>query len=182
MNADRTSATPNRLFTLFNVVWFQVIWILAVAYQMKFIYLVAALVVLHFFVTSTPKRDLFIMLVGVVIGCLIDNLLTANKVFVFSDQPSIGLIPVWLVILWAAFAISTYHSLSIWIKSRAVQILIGAVAGPISYLAGRHFDAVTFSFSTLVTFIILAIVWAILLPILIELSNYFRHAKSNKHA
>ncbi|MCW8108601.1 DUF2878 domain-containing protein [Alteromonas ponticola] len=171
--------TPqSRHFLLFNVAWFQVVWFLAVVYQMRFIYWILALFFLHFLITKTKKTDTVVMVLGVLVGCVIDNILAVTNVFVFSQQYSVGLIPLWLVVLWAAFALSIYHSLSIWLKSRVIQMGVGAIAGPVSYFAGHHFDAVQFSYSPLTTFVILGIIWAFLLPVLIELVNFLNQILS----
>ncbi len=179
MNTKPTSKHKSQYFLVFNAIWFQLFWILAVVYQFQYIVLIGALLVLHFCITKSKLVDSLVFLVGSLIGYLIDSLLTLSGLFIFEEQFTLGRLPVWLVLLWGAFFLSTFYGLSAWIKSGILQAGMGAIAGPMSYIAGHHFDAVSFSQSTFVTFLILAPVWAILLPSLIALANSLRRVSSN---
>ncbi|MCW8092138.1 DUF2878 domain-containing protein [Alteromonas sp. ASW11-130] len=174
MKTEPAINRQSRYFLVFNMIWFQIIWILAVVYQMDYMYLVLGLIILHFCITSAKGIDGAVMMAGVLLGSIIDGSLTLSEVFVFESEHTLGVLPIWLVVLWGAFALSTYYSLSVLIKRRSIQVALGAIAGPMSYVAGLHFDAVSFSYSITTTSIILAVIWAFLLPTLIEVSHYYR--------
>jgi hypothetical protein len=67
-------------------------------------------------------------------------------------------IPLWLISLWLGFVLTLQHSLQ-WVRvHRYVCMLVFAIFGPVSYIAGREFGMIQFSDD--VAFY-LALVWAV---------------------
>jgi hypothetical protein len=96
----------------------------------------------------------------------IDISLTQFGLFSFpSDAQSPGIadilvfsIPVWLIAVWLGFVLTLQHSLQ-WIRAnRYVCILVFAIFGPVSYIAGRKFGMIQFSDDVS---LYLVLVWAL---------------------
>lgn len=141
---------------------FQVLWLVAVIGGNQFVPLCLLLLGVHFFLSPSSIRDLSLWPLAL-LGLSIDSALTLAKVFEFS------VLPVWLAMIWIAFVMTLSHSLA-WLKKLPFVLLppIGAVAGTASYMAGWRLEAVEFPRGPLVSAMVLAGVWAVLLPVLVK--------------
>ncbi len=153
----------HKWFKLINFLLFQIIWAISVFGKNDWIPVTLLLLALHFMLSPSQKKDLFTVLFVGAIGVLVDSALTGFKVFVF---PHDFLIPAWLVVLWAAFALTLNHSFDWLTRSRSIlQAVLGGVGGAFSYWMGYQFGAVDFSFSEVITCFILLLTWSILFPL-----------------
>lgn len=162
-------------FILYNALSFQCVWWTGVLFGNRALLLSIPLLVLHFILlprvetAAAIPRDLSTMLKIGLLGMAVDSLLTLSGVFEFSAFPT------WLACLWLHFAVSLHHSLKL-IRAFAMvlQAILGAIFGSLSYLAGVAFDAVSLPYGEGVSAMILAIIWALLLPLFITLSRSHR--------
>lgn len=162
---------PNTvILKVINFIWFQTIWWLVILMQSASIPYVLALFLLWFVVTPTRKIDAKLMLVVMLVGGTIDSLLMYCNVFIFKEDAYVftvlsnWLVPLWLVLLWGAFAATLAHSLDTLRSKPLLAALVGGIFAPLSYLAGANFDAVDLGYSIMTTYIILSMVWAFTLP------------------
>jgi len=96
-----------------------------------------------------------------------DAILSAVGVFEFSGSV---LVPLWLCCLWLAFAAVLGRSLA-WLGVRPlVAAIAGAIAFPLNYWAGLRLGAVEFGYSLPATMAILAVTWAVVLPLMFLLT------------
>lgn len=109
------------------------------------------------------------MLAVVGIGILIDSFFTAIGFFRF-DQSNLYL-PLWMCMLWVAFATTLPLSLRMAGKSIYLSAATGAIGFPFSYYLGAKFGAVSFSLPFPMVATILTITWAIVLPLMFHLVN-----------
>ena len=79
------------------------------------------------------------------LGVSIDSLLTVLGVFQFG--PTLFFIPLWLVLLWAAFTTTLFLSLEIVGRSKWIAAICGALAFPFNYAVGERLGAVSFGSS-----------------------------------
>ena len=101
----------------------------------------------------------------VLLGLLVDGLLTITGVFIFT-APGFSLpIPLWLLALWAGFSLTLPYSLNYLQGHPVICALLGGIFGPLSYWAGARFDAVSFGQDLYFTLGLLAIVWACVFPL-----------------
>ena len=159
-----------------NFVWFQSIWWLVILFQNQAVPAVIGLLVMWIWFSGRRQDDLKLMVSMFIIGTFIDTTLTVSGVFIFTEeQTNIPLlpIPIWLSLLWAGFAGTVYHSLTMFEGRPLLAALGGAIFAPLSYIAGANFDAVELGFSIPVTFVIIAIVWSIAFPFCFYLSTVF---------
>ena len=109
----------------------------------------------------------FLMLFGLGVG--IDSLLTVLGVFQFG--PTISFIPLWLVLLWAAFTTTLFLSLEIVGRNKWIAAICGALAFPFNYAVGERLGAVSFGMTDNLTLAALSMIWAIVLPAMFWLAE-----------
>ncbi|GLS91927.1 membrane protein [Psychromonas marina] len=165
-------ALNKKLFSWINFIWFQVIWFVAVFYTEQTMTLLLISLCLHFLLTPTREADLLTMLGITLLGSLGDFLLTFLGIYIF---PETLFIPVWLILLWAHFALALNHGMS-WLSNLPGygRILFGAIFGTLSYYAGAQFGAVTLHQNLTLSLFSMAVIWATLLPVYIEIALFNR--------
>ncbi len=90
----------------------------------------------HWLRHARPGETRFILMFTL-LGLLIDGSLHLLGGFDFNDQPLVmGLLPLWLWMLWPLFATLVYHSLAWLWRYPLLAALCGAIGGPLSYYGG----------------------------------------------
>ena len=161
---------------LINLVIYQACWlscILGGAHGMPWlgVIVVALAVTFHLFGAMKPVSELLLILSAVAVGAVWDSLLVG---FGWLIYPSGILIeytaPYWIVALWAGFA-TTFNVSLAWFKTRLLMsALLGALGGPLAYLAGERLGAVEFS-SQIAAMVALALGWAVIMPLMMCLAR-----------
>ena len=99
------------------------------------------------------------------VGVALDSVLSLSGVFVFETLFFLIPIPLWLILLWCAFAMTLPYGYSFISKYPiALQAVIGGLAS-FSYLIGRNLDSVDYGFSVLGTQSFLVFIWGLLIPL-----------------
>ncbi|NBR12452.1 MAG: DUF2878 domain-containing protein, partial [Alphaproteobacteria bacterium] len=81
--------------------------------------------------------------------------------------------PLWILALWLAFATLPDGALS-WLEGRTIlQIIFGAVGGPLSYLAGEKLGAAELHGSFAYAMAVLAFAWAVATPLCFRFVKIF---------
>lgn len=157
-------AINSRYFFWINLVVFQLGWFAAILGGN----LIATLFILpalcwHFFYSTCRKDDAISVLICVLLGIGHDSLLLN---FNFLVIPGYSVFPpFWLVLLWALLGITLNHSLH-WIYERPlIAAVSGAIAAPLSYLAGVKLSDAEWAGSLPQIVFIIAIIWIFLLPL-----------------
>jgi hypothetical protein len=160
---------------LLNFALFQLGWLASVllgASQYHWLGPVAVFAILLVHLRSSPDREAERRLVGyaLVIGLVWENLLSLGGLIVYpSGQPFGILAPVWIVAMWPLLAITLNVSLR-WLKRLpAVAALVGAIGGPLAFLAGERLGAAVFP-DPYLAMAALAVGWAILFPMLMHVA------------
>jgi len=161
---------------LINFMAFQAGWfacVLGGAHQLPWLgtLLVSVIIVLHLSRASLPRTELLLILIAIAIGSVWDSFLVWRG---WLEYPSGTLIPNtaphWILAMWAVFATTLNLSLR-WLKGRwLIAIIAGAIAGPLAYYAGARLGGVVFTDST-IALIALSLGWAVLMPLLVALSQ-----------
>ena len=124
---------------------------------------VAALLLLHLMFSSDRVRELQLIVWVGALGFAIDSSQAALGIFTFVGAPGVWICPPWLVALWMNFAGTLNKSMS-WLGGRpTVAAVMGAVSGPVSYIAAARIGVIVFP-NPLVSLIVLSIVWALVVP------------------
>ncbi|MFQ3210452.1 MAG: hypothetical protein ACI9U5_000502 [Colwellia sp.] len=148
----------NKLMML-NAVGFNFAWFGLVYWGNTFIPFSLLLLSAHLYFIAKVPSELWLILSITVIGIFIDSLLQYSTLFIFASTSHL---PFWLMALWACFAATICHSLQFLGKSKVLQLLVGGLFAPLSYIAGYQLQAVDFSLSPLITYLILSLIWALL--------------------
>ena len=134
---------------LINALLFQIVWFIAVLQQSIWAALPVGLMLMHLLIVQ--KRSFWrvaSLVLLAFIGVSLDSVFNFIGIYHFSVTnlllPMFGL-PVWLVCLWLGFCLTLPLSLAWLIKKPYFFVLGCTLLGPISYLAGRRFEAIGFS-------------------------------------
>lgn len=155
--------TNGRYFFIANLVLFQLGWFLAVLGGDIALLIIIPLIVLHFVFSPSRLLDLFSLFLAVLLGVLHDSLLISFG-FLLIDSQSI-LPPLWLISLWALLGVTLLHSMN-WIYERPwIAAVTGAIAAPLSYLAGVKLSTAEWGQPLTICLLTIALMWLLLLPL-----------------
>lgn len=168
------SATQSKII---NLVLYQLGWlscVLGVAFGYPVSGAVAALllVALHLLLADKRKAELGLILLACLLGAVVDGLQQAAGLLVFKEDPRWPFwLPLWLLVIWAQFATLFRFALS-WLSGRALlAALFGAIGGPLAYAGGIRLGAAQFGPDPPLSLTVLALLWALLMPLLVGLSR-----------
>lgn len=162
---------PSIYFVVGQAGWFACVIGAAHAVAWIGVAFASALIAIHLMRVASPLPEAKLIISVVILGGLWENALVACGLLAYPGNGfTAGVAPVWLLALWGLFAaqINTTYE---WLKKRILLApLLGAIAGPLSFHAGAVLGAVTFARPSPAR-IALACGWAVLLPLVIVLSN-----------
>lgn len=108
------------------------------------------------------------------LGLMIDGGLFLLGGFSFNDQTLVlGVLPLWLWMLWPLFATLVYHSLAWLWRYPLLSAMFGAMGGPLSYYGGALLAGVSLAPWLLPVH---ALIWGTLCA---GLSHYYRRIRIN---
>ena len=168
--------------TLFNFAAFQVGWfscVLSAANGMPWLGLlvVSVIVTLHIRMAVQPVYEVQLLVLSVVMGLVFDSLLVSSGWVKYpSGMVLSGIAPYWILAMWALFSTTLNISMAWLKKSLLLASVMGAVFGPLSYLAGQRLGAIELV-DFISSMIALAIIWAVVMPILVFVAGRFDGAK-----
>jgi hypothetical protein len=135
--------------------------------------------------TVSRQRMADLRLLAVALGCglVIDGAMAASGLAGYAAAwPSAAFAPAWILAVWAAFAMTLNQSMR-WMQPRLwVAGLLGAVGGPLAYLgAGRGWDSVEFPVPQWQALLVLAVAWAVAMPLLAGLARHWSAMEGVPH-
>ena len=138
---------------------------------------VTIVVAIHLLLMRRPGPELRLIFSAMAIGLLADSLLLASGWVAYPNGEWIpGLAPYWIVAMWALFATTLNVSMR-WLRiGLHVSMIMGAIGGPLSYLAGAKLGAIQLT-ETVPALFALAVIWALALPLLVLISSRFDGAE-----
>jgi hypothetical protein len=173
VSAPSHAAQIRSLNLLLNVVLYQTGWfavVLGAAHGHPWPGMATGLglFAIHVLAARARRDELLLGLVAGVLGFGIDTLLQGAGVLAFETGLVVPwLAPPWLIPLWVQFATLLRFSLR-WLAGRhSLAAILGAIGGPVAFLAGERLGAVTFPAGTPVALGALALVWAGIVPLLL---------------
>lgn len=160
-----------------NAVGFQLVWascVLGAAQGVAWVGATAALVfaalVLCF--GGKPRDDLVALLLTLPLGMALDSSFSVFGWLDYARADANGLAPAWIAALWMGFAFTLNHSLAFLRDRIWLAVLLGLICAPLSYLAAQRFGAVQFVAASHAALPMLAVAWALLLPLLFGLLRF----------
>ena len=151
---------------LYEAAWFACVFGAAYGHPWLGILVCAVAVGVQLARTDKLQSELHLMGGIVVFGATLDSLLAHNGWINYQHAfPYASLAPLWIIALWAAFATIVRTSLG-WLKGRSVLAsVLGALGGPLAYVAGARLGAVDLIEFT-PAMLTLAVGWALLMYVL----------------
>lgn len=133
---------------------------------------VAAYLSIHFAWSKQRQQDAIFILLAGLIGFGVEAIKKSTGLVIYqADVPGGLMPPIWMIALWLLF-ISTLTASLGWLRGRyLLSFALGAVFGPLSYLAGEGLGAITLPHPPLFSIMAFAMTWAIVLPILAWMAN-----------
>lgn len=130
--------------------------------------LVIGIILIYLFIVSNHRLADLIMLITITLfGSITDTLYAYTGFIQYKcvHETLPWLAPYWLVSLWMLFATLIRESFA-WLYGRwTLAIVLGSAGGVSSYLAAMRMGAASFLVSESTGIIILAIMWAMIVPV-----------------
>lgn len=125
------------------------------------------LIALHLLAAARRGVELRLMVSVTALGYGIDSVQTGLGLLVFAaGQPAAWLAPVWIGVMWMLFSTTlryTFHGLA---GRHLLAATFGLIGGPAAFYAGERLGAVAFHPTPALSLTVLALVWAVLFPLL----------------
>jgi len=117
------------------------------------------------------------MVLAVLTGLVVDSLLVASGWLRYASPVPAGLAPYWILAMWALFATTLNVSMR-WLQGKTgLAVLLGAIFGPLSYVAGQRLGALEF-IDFRAGALALAAAWALAMPLLMLAAARFDGVRS----
>lgn len=173
------------LSKIINVVIYQIGWfscVLGAGLGFPLIGAVGALalVAVHLLLSDARKAEAQLLFSACLLGVVIDSLQQAAGLFTFKTDPRWPLwLPLWVFVIWAQFAAMFRFALN-WLAGRyLLGALFGAIGGPLAYWGGIRLGAATFGDNPQLALLVLAVVWALVVPILLWFRDRFDRSEGH---
>jgi hypothetical protein len=164
------------MLLLANLAIFDIAWLSSVvggAQEMPWLGPLAVLIALMFHLQTARNwtEEILLILSCAIIGAVFDSFLVVSgwvtyKVGLFSDY----LAPYWIITMWMLFATTLNVSMR-WLRGKPwLAALFGLAGGPTTYLTGEKLGGIVLS-NQPAALVALAIGWAIMMPMLMWLSE-----------
>jgi hypothetical protein len=154
----------------FQIGWFSCVLGAANGYPLLGPVVVGIVVIIHLLMVKKPRGELQLLLLAAITGAVFDSLLVMTGWLAYPNGTLFtGTAPYWIVAMWVLFATTLNVSLR-WLQGRVpASIVLGAVGGPLSYLAGARLGGLVF-IDQGPALIALGIGWAAATPILVSIA------------
>ncbi len=161
---------------LISMLLFNGAWFVCVAFRMPWALLAAAIAIGAHLIFLRPHRcEWRAAVVVALIGIAVDSVLTIVGVFDFVETWSgpMGqmLVPLWFMALWLTFGATLNTAMRFFAQHPVLAVIAGMLAGPSAYFAGHSLGAVEFGFSTTTALLIVAAVWGVLFPTVVNIAG-----------
>lgn len=154
---------------ILNLIIYQLTWFICVFGGNSLAWIPLIFLGVHISLSQCKKADIILIISLFIIGIVIDGTLKALGLFSFTSDSFP--IPYWLMVIWLALATLPNHSLA-WMKKRLfLSAFFGALGGPLAYWAGVRLGAASFDWPLLQSIVTIAVVWALLWPLVMLFSN-----------
>lgn len=160
--------------TLINGLMFNISWLLIVGFETALVAVSVALLhlLIHFAVMGKGYIELKVVIQVVLIGVVVDQLLFYFEVFTVAGQAALP--PLWMACLWPVLATTLMHAFSSLQSRYLLAVVVGGIGGVAAFVAGTRLTDVAFA-SAFFGPVIIAIVWALLFPLLLQLPRLNAH-------
>jgi len=165
-----------------NLVGYQVVWFAAVCgagrgWTWPALVTMALFAAWQLAVSSQRAADVRLVSIAILLGVVLDGALNAGGVLRYAASAATlppGGAPLWIIALWVAFALTFNHSLR-WLAGKPLLCLaLGAIGGPLAYMAAARLGAASFAVPAWHGLLWLALGWALACALLGNLAGIWR--------
>ena len=119
--------------------------------------------IIHFFIIKDKKKEFKYMLFCIIFGFLLESLFYytdfINYKGILTEKYSI--IPLWVITLWAGYALTVFHSFK-WLYGRYyLSLFIGGFFAPLIYVSGNGMGCIIFKYDIMTSYLILLPIWSV---------------------
>ena len=125
--------------------------------------------------SDNKKKTIQTVLLISILGYLFDTILVFFEIYNFKTSLYIGVLPIWMIVLWPSFAILFDEILVFLSKYKIIAVILSSILGPLTYFAGSPLGLININ-NLVVFFILMIVFWAILM---IFYLNYILKLKFN---
>jgi hypothetical protein len=125
--------------------------------------------------SDNKKKTIQTVLLISILGYLFDTILVFFEIYNFKTSLYIGVLPIWMIVLWPSFAILFDEILIFLSKYKIIAVILSSILGPLTYFAGSPLGLININ-NLVVFFILMILFWAILM---IFYLNYVLKLKFN---
>jgi hypothetical protein len=171
-------------YRILNYVGFQVGWFASIGGAASGMSLLGPIVMglvlaLQVFLAPDRKKEAALLIAAGAIGWVADSSLVLSGVLAFPAGSAGWPCPLWMVVMWMGLA-GTLHGSMAWLSGRYSRaVLFGAVGGPLAYAAGVRAGAASFGVPAGVALSVVAVEWALAMPVLGWLAQLTRADREN---
>ena len=125
--------------------------------------------------SDNKNKTIQIVLSISILGYLFDTILVFFEIYNFQTSLYIGVLPIWMIVLWPSFAI-LFDEISMFLsKYKIIAVILSSVLGPLTYFAGSPLGLININ-NLFLFFALMIFFWAILM---IFYLNYIIKLKFN---
>ena len=121
------------------------------------------------------KKTIQIVFLISFIGYLFDTSLVFFEIYNFQTSLYVGVLPIWMLVLWPSFAILFDEILIFLSKFKIIAVILSSILGPLTYFAGSPLGLININ-NFFLFFILMIVFWAILMILYL---NYIIKLKFN---
>ena len=176
----------NKTDIFINLALFQCLWFAAIlgAAQGSNLYSIVGLcifAVIHHFSSNTARTDFKLAALAILLGLFVETVFLQSGMLIYRGVgPSGQLAPIWILVLWANFALTINGCLN-WLHGRyALAALLGAIGAPASYLGGIKLGAADAGVPLGSLLAAVAVIYAVVTPGLLFIANYLNTADEKR--
>lgn len=168
-----------------NAICYQLTWLAAIAGAGRGWWWAGPVAALVFAIvqlgrSSTRRADTILIAVACVLGFAIDSMFAQRELLHYAvPVPFPGFAPIWIVALWASFALTLNHSLEYLKRHLVAAAVLGAIGAPLAYYgAASGWGALTFPLDPVPVLAMLSVCWAAVTPALALCARYLSDHES----
>ena len=161
-------------FLLFQIGWFSCVLGAANALPWLGVAVVAITSTIHLTFFRRGWQEAVLLVSALLVGIICDLAVIFTGHLGFPDYALLAEpLPIWMPMMWVNFAMTLHLSMG-WLKGRyLLAAALGVIGGPTAYWPGERFGAVLLADPLWESLLVIAIEWAIAMPILLWLAAKF---------
>ena len=154
--------------SLFQAGWFAAVFSAAASVPILGTLAIAVAIAAHLARSPSRTAETRLLAIAGAIGFAWESLLVATGLVQYDEASAIpGTAPYWIVAMWLLFATTLNVGMRWLRKSMIVTAIVGAIGGPLSFLAGQKAGAVSFP-DPILSLAVIGLGWAVFLPLLVR--------------